>query len=273
MDNHTQHPLLALNGVSKHFGGVQAVLDVSFSIPQGRITGLIGPNGAGKTTLFNLISGTILPSAGTIFFGDQEVTKLPPQTRSRLGMMRTFQNLSLYPELSCLENVTIGANAWYRPGPLSLVRPGGGSVQQTIMTQAREHLALVGLADKSHLAPDALSYGDQRRLEIARAMMGNPKLLLLDEPAAGLNNQESQELAELLLALRKETGLTILLIEHDMDVLMTVSDMVLVLVEGQLLLEDTPRKVQQDPRVIEAYLGREEDESRQCPDHNEQNLL
>jgi ABC-type branched-subunit amino acid transport system ATPase component len=173
-------------------------------------------------------------------------------------MMRTFQNLSLYPELSCLENVTIGANAWYRPGLLSLMRPHGGSIQQTIMAQAHEHLELVGLGDKRDLSPDALSYGDQRRLEIARAMMGNPKLLLLDEPAAGLNNQESQELAELLLDLRQNTGLTILIIEHDMDVLMTVSDMVLVLVEGQLLLENTPRKVQQDPRVIEAYLGREE---------------
>ena len=189
MDESTTTPLLTLEAVSKNFGGVQAVLDVSFSIPQGRITGLIGPNGAGKTTLFNLISGTILPSSGAIAFADREVTKVPPQTRSRLGMMRTFQNLSLYPELSCLENVTIGSNAWYRPGPMSLVRPQGGSTEKKIMTQAREHLALVGLEDKSDLAPDELSYGDQRRLEIARAMMGNPKLLLLDEPAAGLNNQ------------------------------------------------------------------------------------
>lgn len=259
MDEHTIPPLLNLEGVSKNFGGVQAVLEVGFSIPQGRITGLIGPNGAGKTTLFNLISGTVIPSSGSIFFADHTITRFPPQNRSRLGMMRTFQNLSLYPELSCLENVTIGSNAWYRPGPLSLVRPKGGPVERSIMTQARDYLALVGLEEKSGLAPDELSYGDQRRLEIARAMMGNPKLLLLDEPAAGLNNQESQELAELLITLRKDTGLTILIIEHDMDVVMTVSDRVLVLVEGQLLLEDTPRKVQQDPRVIEAYLGKEEE--------------
>ncbi|MDD2220262.1 MAG: ABC transporter ATP-binding protein [Desulfoplanes sp.] len=259
MDQHIQQqPLLAVQNVSKNFGGVQAVLDVNFSIPAGRITGLIGPNGAGKTTLFNLISGTILPSSGKIHFAGRDITRTPPQTRSRLGMMRTFQNLSLYPELTCLENVTIGANAWYRPGPLSLVRRGGGRTEQNILADALGYLEQIGLLAKKDIGPDKLSYGDQRRLEIARAMMGHPKLLLLDEPAAGLNNQESQELAELLLHIRDTTELTILIIEHDMDVLMTVSDLVLVLVEGQLLLEDTPRKVQQDPQVIEAYLGKEE---------------
>jgi ABC-type branched-subunit amino acid transport system ATPase component len=232
---------------------------VDFDLKPGAITGLIGPNGAGKTTLFNLVSGTLTPTSGKIIFMDQDITTAPAFVRSRLGMMRTFQNLSLYPDLSCLDNICLGGNACFQPGFLSLLGTKGKSGERKIMESARANLELVGLYDHKDVSPAALSYGNQRRIEIARALTGDPKLLLLDEPAAGLNNQESEDLADLLVGIQKNIGLGILIIEHDMDVLMTISHQVLVLVEGGVLMYDSPQAVQNDPRVIEAYLGREED--------------
>lgn len=248
--------MLKVNDLNKHFGGVQALLGIDFSLQENEILGVIGPNGAGKTTLFNALSGTLTVNSGKIFFRDKEITHFPPQKRSRMGIMRTFQNLSLYDDLTLQENVILGANAWYRPGLKDIFDLKSSKYTKTLPT-AIDNLSLVGLEGQRHNYPDNLSYGNQRKLEIARALTGKPKLLLLDEPAAGLNNHESEELAELLLHIRDNFKLTILIIEHDMDVLMNISDRVLVLVEGGLLTVDTPSNIQKDKRVINAYLGSE----------------
>jgi len=250
-------PLLEIHALNKRFGGVHAVRDVALTAPEATILGLIGPNGAGKTTLLNMISGTLLPSGGEIRFNQHRVTTASPEKRCRMGIMRTFQNLSLLNDLSNLDNVALGANAWHRNGLRDLCGFGRGR-EQRLRDEARANLEAVGLGGREAALPGELSYGNQRKLEIARALMGRPSLLLLDEPAAGLNNQESQELAELILALRDERQLTVVLIEHDMDVLMAVSDMVTVLVEGAVLTSGAPRKVQGDARVIEAYLGQDD---------------
>ena len=251
-------PILKIQDISKNFGGVRALAEVSFDFIPGQILGLIGPNGAGKTTLFNLISGTLPPTAGQILFDSQDITGLPPEKRSRLGLMRTFQNLSLFPELSILENVALGANSWNRPGFKNLLGLKTRDKEKRILEEAVHNLELVGLKDQADFFPGQLSYGNQRRLEIARALTGKPSLLLFDEPAAGLNNFESQELGELMLNLREKLNLSILIIEHDMDVLMTVSDWVVVLVEGAVLTQAAPKEVQKDPQVIAAYLGEED---------------
>jgi ABC-type branched-subunit amino acid transport system ATPase component len=248
--------MLETRNISKNFGGVQALREVSFTLNRNEILGVIGPNGAGKTTLFNALSGTIAASSGKILFQDGEITGLSPQLRSRLGIMRTFQNLSLYSDLTLVENTILGANAWSRPGLGDILNISRKSPED-VGREARDNLRAVGLANGGNKYPDSLSYGNQRKLEIARALTGRPSLLLLDEPAAGLNNQESDELADLLLDIREKRGLTILIIEHDMDVLMRVSDKVLVLVEGGLLAVDSPQNIQKDPRVVNAYLGEE----------------
>jgi ABC-type branched-subunit amino acid transport system ATPase component len=248
--------MLEAQEISKNFGGVQALREVSFTLNQGEILGVIGPNGAGKTTLFNALSGTITATSGKILFQNREITALSPQLRSRLGIMRTFQNLSLYSDLTLVENTVLGANAWSRPGIKDILKISRGCPAD-VDREARENLEAVGLENGENKYPDNLSYGNQRKLEIARALTGKPSLLLLDEPAAGLNNQESDELADLLLDIREKRGLTILIIEHDMDVLMRISDRVLVLVEGGLLAVDSPQNIQKDSRVVNAYLGEE----------------
>ncbi|MFP4168883.1 MAG: ABC transporter ATP-binding protein [Desulfonatronovibrionaceae bacterium] len=248
--------MLEASEISKNFGGIQALLDVSFQLGNAEILGLIGPNGAGKTTLFNALSGTLNVSSGKILFQGTDITALPPQARSRLGIMRTFQNLSLYPDLTLLENTILGANAWFRPGLCEFFRPGEKAMS-AVREEAKKNLLAVGLDKDLEGYPDSLSYGNQRKLEIARALTGRPELLLLDEPAAGLNNRESDELADLLGDIRKQRGLCIVVIEHDMDVLMQVSDRVMVLVEGMLLTVDSPENIQKDSRVVDAYLGAE----------------
>jgi len=249
--------MLKLQEVSKHFGGVKAIQKVSFELQANTIFGLIGPNGAGKTTLFNLISGTLKVSKGKIYFQNQDITHLPAYKRSRLGITRTFQNLSLYPDLTCLENVLLGAASWIRPKLKDLFVFNSREYKQ-LQKQAREFLDLVGLKEKEKLSPSQLSYGHQRKLEIARCLMSKPRLILLDEPAAGLNNQESHELANLLAFLKKELNLTLLIIEHDMDIIMSISDEILVLIEGKPFIQDTPKNVQKNPEVIKAYLGEED---------------
>jgi branched-chain amino acid transport system ATP-binding protein len=252
--------ILSAQNVTKVFGGLVAVEDVTFEVPERGIVSIIGPNGAGKTTFFNMLTGLYRPTYGKISFGGRNVTGRRPDLIMKDGMARTFQNIRLFGTMTALENVMVGQNSRMRSGLFgSILRlPRVNREEKAVEEKARETLAYVGIAESQFEQMSVnLSYGDQRRLEIARALASDPKLLLLDEPTAGMNPQESAALTDFMRKVRDERGLTILLIEHDMQVIMEVSEYITVLDHGQKIAEGTPEEVRKNERVVEAYLGKQ----------------
>ncbi|MBP2668911.1 MAG: amino acid/amide transporter ATP-binding protein 1, family [Deltaproteobacteria bacterium] len=248
--------ILSVRRVSKRFGGLQAVSDLSFDVARGSIKALIGPNGAGKTTLFNLISGFLPPDSGEIYFGGAPVHDLPSHQIASRGMVRTFQHIRLFPKMTVLENIMVGRHVHSRAGFLAgmLNLPFTWREERRIREKGQEIMELLGIAEHAHTEAASLAYGQQRVVEIGRALACEPRLLLLDEPAAGLNMRETIGMGGLIGKIR-DMGITVLLVEHDMSLVMGISDEIVVLSFGQKIAEDRPLAIQKNREVIRVYLG------------------
>jgi ABC-type branched-subunit amino acid transport system ATPase component len=250
--------LLHTRQLSKDFGGVRALRDLDLDVREGLIQAVIGPNGAGKTTLFNVISGVIVPTRGSVYFRNEEITELPPHRIAHRGLTRTFQNLQLFAEMTVLENVMVGMHRRSKGGffASALKTPWVLAEEKRIREESMEWLRFVGMEEHSAAVAGSLPFGNQRVLELARGLASRPELFMLDEPAAGLNMRETQDLAQLIIKV-KESGITILLVEHDMELVMSISDHVTVIDQGHKIAEGEPDSVRNDEKVLKAYLGEE----------------